>query len=71
MGVRVPHPPCSRSEFEARKAAGARTLAELDPCFWAWLQARRRERAWMVAGIGVSVLILVGAICVSLLSRSG
>ncbi len=64
MGFVPPPPPISREEFHKRYAAGARTMQELDPAFWAWRERQRRFR--MVQG-GVMVIGLLMLLAVFML----
>lgn len=52
-------PPISRAEFDARYAAGARTLEELDPRFHAWLESNRRLRLFQAVTIVFGVIALI------------
>jgi len=60
MGKIPPPLPLSTDEIRKRVAAGARTLAEVDPVFGAWLTRSRRFRlvAWIAIQCAVLLLIV-------------
>jgi hypothetical protein len=51
--------PLSRREFDRRVAAGARTLEEIDPVFWAWYMDRQREHLFMAVGLSIAAVLFV------------
>lgn len=61
----LPTPPLAplASEIRRRWDAGARTLAELDPVFWAWLETQQRVQAVQACcvggGVGLAVIVFV------------
>lgn len=61
----VPPPfPLSTEEFNRRVAKGAKTLAEIDPEFWEWVQSRRRFRilASIILSLGTLILTITAMI---------
>jgi hypothetical protein len=60
MGRSVPPPPISREEFDKRIAAGAKTMAEIDPAFHAWLRKRQVANCVMMVAVVAAVIVLAG-----------
>ena len=67
MGKIVPTMALTKTEFDKRVAAGAKTFAEIDPVFWNWHRSQMKQNRVMwimlVAGAAVfTVAFIVGII---------
>lgn len=59
MAFIPPPPPLTSEEFKERVKAGAKTMKEIDPRYYAWLQSNQRMRKYQMVCLSFGLVAML------------